>query len=96
MTNRKGALDLYCSRGSDHRRIEVKGTTGDGSVVQLTHGEVAVSKRLFPKVDLVVVYGIRLHDEEALGGTCVRISPWLAEEKHLTPVSYRYEVPRPS
>ena len=65
--------------------MEVKGTTGDGSEVILTRGEVESAERAMsvPSAD-----GI-----EASGGEMVIYMPWHVHQGSLTPVSYFYRPP---
>ena len=49
-TSANNPYDLLCARGDEVRYVEVKGTTGDGSVVGLTYNEVGALLGL-PSVD---------------------------------------------
>jgi len=87
----------YATKGTEKRYIEVKGSTGPGEAVILTHGEVAHAKAHPADSALLVVSGIILRREN---GTCVasggeiRIHqhPWVINDTSLTATQYRYEL----
>jgi len=89
--------DLLATKGTEKRYIEVKGSTGPGEAVILTHGEVAHAKAHPADSALLVVSGIILRREN---GTCVasggeiRIHqhPWVINDTSLTATQYRYEL----
>ena len=80
------------------KRIEVKGTSGDGSQIFLTANE-ADNARAYKYVALFVVPDIRVIKDED-GKTRVTesgepwvLDPWIVDPKDLTPTQYRYRVP---
>lgn len=90
--------DFECEGAPDHRYVEVKGTTGDGSEVLLTVNEVEHA-RAHPGVSaLFVVHGIKVESAPdgtiiASGGTTRVISPWSPDDGLLRPLTFRYTVP---
>ena len=90
-------FDLVATRGSEVRRVEVKGTSGWGETVELTHREVDNALDFTP-VDLFLVYGIefeRLSDGNAQGfGGFIKLWPdWTPDEGSLQATRYRHTVP---
>jgi hypothetical protein len=89
--------DLRCTRGDDEVHVEVKSTIGAAEYVLLTHGEV-IHARNAAHAALFILSGVRLitvneqlevdESEEP-----VIIDPWMPDDGHLSPLSYRYEVP---
>lgn len=90
----KNSYDLHLTRGQETLRVEVKGTTSDGSQVILTRSEVEQQREFAPDNALVVVHSIGLdrtvNPPVATGGTLRCTSPWLIEDDNLTVVSYIY------
>ncbi|RDI23075.1 protein NO VEIN domain-containing protein [Lentzea flaviverrucosa] len=88
--------DLRCRRGEQERRVEVKGTTGAGSSVELTINEVDhargyVSMDLFVVSDIVVE---RVGDGYQTSAGRIRLlSDWTPAEEHLRAVRFEYQVP---
>lgn len=85
--------DLHCSGSRRELRVEVKGTTGDGSAVLLTPNEVEHALTYFPDVALFIVSRISLEldasgQPSAVGGACRVIEPWDIETAELVPLSY--------
>ena len=90
-------FDLLATNRSRKRFIEVKGTTGEGLSVVLTHGEVNHTRRNAVSSALVIVSGIVLEkingNWEAQGGTVTtHEDPWKLDETSLSPIQYRYEI----
>lgn len=89
--------DLHCTRRGLEKRVEAKGTTGDGSAVLLTPGEVAHA-RDNTNVALMVVSGIVLtyRDDGTVttsGGDLRVIDPWtIDDDGELTPTGYGYSL----
>ncbi len=91
--------DLRCTKGR-HRPlfVEVKGTTGDGSHVNLTKNEVQHA-RLHPgHCALFVLHGIKVTwDDEGLphaaDGDAHIIHPWHPVQEALQALTYRYRLP---
>lgn len=92
------SYDLHCVRRGSECRIEVKGTTGDGSSVLLTPGEVVHARDANVKLMLLIVSGIELiakqdEDPTASGGTLRIIDPWrIDEDGTLTPTGFEYKL----
>jgi hypothetical protein len=90
-------FDLLASRDSQRRFVEVKGTTGEGHAIILTHGEVAHAQHYSSESALVVVANISLvqvgNEWIASGGTIsTHNDPWVIEESRLQPTRFRYGV----
>lgn len=89
--------DLHCTRKDAEKRVEVKGTTGDGSTVLLTPGEVAHA-RDNSNVALMIVSGIDItvHSDgtvAASGGDLTVVDPWTIDsDGELTPTGYGYRL----
>jgi hypothetical protein len=89
--------DLHCTRKGVEKRVEVKGTTGDGSAVLLTPGEV-VHARGNANVALMVVSGIVLGPNAGgtftgSGGDLRVIDPWtIDDDGELKPTGYGYRL----
>lgn len=89
--------DLHCTRKGAEKRVEVKGTTGDGSAVLLTPGEVAHA-RDNANVALMIVSGITLTVQGdgtvvASGGDLRVVDPWAIDgDGELTPTGYGYRL----
>jgi hypothetical protein len=90
--------DLSVEKGSDRRRVEVKGSSGTIDTVELTSGEVKNSHEPTP-TDLFVVDGIqwwRVADGSvrAHGGVVRWWKDWTARRAQLTATRYRYQLPQ--
>ena len=95
------SYDLLVSRGDGAtKRVEVKGTTGDGEVVVLTRNEVANALAAFPNVALAVARGIELTgtpaEPVARGGCLFVHDPWHLDESRLEALAFEYAVPEPT
>ncbi len=90
-------FDLLATTGALERFIEVKGTTGEGLSVILTHGEVRHIRGNPKSSALVIVSGIVLGKQngkwQAQGGTITKHQdPWKLKDECLSPTQYRYEI----
>lgn len=84
-------FDLLCTRGGEELRVEVKGTTGEGTEVILTAGEVRHAEEHSSAVALAVVSQIRVGDDfECHGGTLRWLRPWRPRHDALAPIAYKY------
>jgi ribosomal protein L37AE/L43A len=97
-TSRDHPYDFLATRGDERWFVEVKGTTGAGENVVLTHGEVDHARAHCRQTALAVVTGIVLErvdgDWNALSGRVARhIRPWAPEPDRLMATEYRYTVP---
>jgi Domain of unknown function (DUF3883) len=93
------SYDLICRRGDEVKHVEVKGTTTDGQEVILTPNEVRHAQEN-PRTALFVVSNIMVERAEdgavtATGGKHHRYDPWRLNERALTPLGFRYQVPAP-
>ena len=82
--------------GDDELRVEVKGTTANGSKVLLTRNEVR-SAREFPSVALFIVRSIQMVESDgrpvASGGQHREWNPWNVDEGELDCFQYKYSLP---
>jgi len=87
--------DLECSRADERLLVEVKGTTGDGSVVLLTANEVNLARET-PNTALAIVSEIVITGKgsrtRASGGRLRLIQPWTPSPRRLEATAYRYRV----
>ena len=87
--------DLSCTKPTGAElHVEVKGTTGDGSSVLLTHGEVRHAKE-YPNVALYILCGVTLQEDgsgnvEAVGAKEKIYCPWDIATGTLNPIGYEY------
>jgi transposase-like protein len=96
-TSSSRPYDFEAIKGNDIRYIEVKGTTGTGASIMLTHGEV---KHLYDnpnKCALVIITNIQLENAVdriiAFGGELfMHLDPWRLVEDRLIPTQYRYSL----
>ncbi|WP_418063826.1 MrcB family domain-containing protein [Pimelobacter simplex] len=92
------SFDLDATSAASHLKVEVKGTTSDGSEVLLTRNEVLLHAREYPNNALAIVHSIQLHHHDdqaspsATGGHLIFESPWQLDPERLTPIAYRYSV----
>lgn len=93
----KRSFDLVAKRAGQELVVEVKGTTGRGEAVILTHREVIAQRDAYPLNCLIVVHSITLDRSgeipNASGGTLAILQPWLIEDAQLKPTSYQYTCP---
>lgn len=85
------SFDLFCKRGSEELRIEVKGTTTAGDSIILTRNEVKEAAE--PGYVLFVVSEIELDSTTAAepiasGGRCRKIYPVQLDNHELMPLSF--------
>lgn len=89
--------DLHCTRDGDYLCVEVKGTTGDATRVDLTANEVRNAHDEYPRTALVIVRHISLdlpnREPTASGGDLVVHTPWKVEDDSLEPRAYYYTPP---
>ncbi|WP_413115995.1 DUF3883 domain-containing protein [Streptomyces sp. CY1] len=89
--------DLHCTRGGEERRVEVKGTTGAATSVDLTINEVEHARNPQNTVDLFVVSDInvdtRTDTYATSGGRVLHLHDWAPAEEDLRPRSFEYRLP---
>lgn len=86
--------DLECTKGGRSLRVEVKGTTTGGQSVELTVGEVEHARH-FDRMALFVVSDIAFdRNGRPKGGKQWVADPWTPDAEALTPLRFRYVVPR--
>ncbi|WP_273859596.1 DUF3427 domain-containing protein [Photobacterium sp. GSS17] len=89
--------DFKCSRGNEIRLVEVKGTQGEPSSVNVTFNEVESARNNSSTTDLFIVHGIEIvqveSDYKASGGKVEKIDDWFPEDQHLKPTAYTYFIP---
>lgn len=92
--------DIYCTGNGQELRVEVKGTTLDGTAVQLTPNEVAHARTHRPRVALFIVHDLALEQDtetgqfSAHGGTVTIHEPWDIDDCELVPTGYSCLLPR--
>jgi hypothetical protein len=88
------SYDVHASADGQEVKIEVKGTTSDGSDVVLTAKEVDLHIADHPRNALAIVRHIRLlrHEQnpEAVDGERILEMPWQIDPTRLQPIAYRY------
>ena len=93
------SYDIHCAAGTRELRVEVKGTSLDGSVVPLTPNELAHSRTHWPRVALFVVHGIELDQDLATGqltadgGEITVYEPWNVDDCELVPTGFSCFLP---
>ena len=92
------SYDLVCRHEDKEMRVEVKGTTTDGTEVILTPNEVEHA-RSYPHTALFILSNIGLELAEdgtilATGGIRHVFDPWIINSGTLTPVGFRYQPAR--
>lgn len=94
-------FDLMATKNDQQRFIEVKGTTGAGMSVMLTHGEVKHMRNHRRSSALVIVSNIVFDQSNsevvATGGeVSTHQDPWVIDQSDLEPTEYRYTVQQES
>jgi len=92
------SYDLLATNGQGQEYVvEVKGTTSGPAEIVLTINEVQLNQSRYPHTFLIVVHGVCLDRSQgqptASGGELLVIHPWRIEIEHLSPLSFRYQVP---
>lgn len=92
------SYDVHARKGGKVVKVEVKGTTSDGSDIVLTANEVSLHKLSYPDNALVIVRHIRLQRGDgsqgqmnATGGELILEFPWKVNEAGLEPIAFRYK-----
>jgi hypothetical protein len=89
------SYDLHAVKDGAVIKVEVKGTTSDGSEVVLTRNEVLLHQSEFPANALAIVRNIKLRRSKdsppsASGGELILAMPWALKDDSLAPIAYRY------
>jgi len=87
------SYDLECRTRASVLRVEVKGTTGDGSTVFLTRNEVRQARK--GDVALFIQHSIKLRKNRASAGQSVVHWPWKLSQGILQPMAFAYKPPKP-
>ncbi|MER5959320.1 DUF3883 domain-containing protein [Streptomyces longhuiensis] len=89
--------DQRCTRGTEERHVEVKGTRGAATSVELTINEVLHARDMDNTVDLYVVSDIkgntRTDPYTASGNKVTLFTDWEPAEEDLSPRKYEYRLP---
>ncbi len=90
--------DLLCEKnGMKSRRVEVKGTRGDGSTIILTGNEVRAALEASSITDLLICHSVQLDQTgekpKAQGGKLKLIQNWKPDWASLVATEYRYVLP---
>ncbi|MFI5704641.1 protein NO VEIN domain-containing protein [Streptomyces xanthochromogenes] len=92
--------DLRLEQPGLERRVEVKGTTGAPTSVELTVNEVFHARDTRHTVDLFIVSDIRVTKTngtyQCSGGDVLLLEDWQPAEDDLRPTRYQYLVPQPA
>ena len=90
----KESFDVLATRGDNTVKVEVKGTTSNGTEIVLTRNEVKLHKDDHPANALAIVSHIQLHRHDdgptATGGKLDLTMPWEVDDARLEPIAYRY------
>ncbi|MFJ2775305.1 DUF3883 domain-containing protein [Kitasatospora sp. NPDC087315] len=90
--------DLRCTRPGAEKHVEVKGTTGAPTSVELTINEVEHARNPAHDVDLFVVSDIKVTTTAdpytTEGGTSLLIENWVPDDADLKPRRFEYFVPQ--
>ena len=88
------SYDVLATKGEEIIKVEVKGTTSNGSEVVLTRNEVKLHREDHPANALAIVRYIQLHRHDdgptATGGELQLTMPWEVDDARLEPIAYRY------
>jgi hypothetical protein len=82
--------DLHCAEGKKELLVEVKGTTGNGSVVILTRNEFALAKK--GKSALYILHSVKLKKGHASGGKERVLRSWDVKDGVAIPIAYTYKL----
>ena len=90
--------DIRFTRGREERHVEVKGTTGSGAVVNLTHNNEVVHARECADAVLFVLSRMDVSYDDngnpvAGDGMSNVFDPWVIDDGELTPIAYSYRLP---
>ncbi len=89
------SYDVHATRNGQALKVEIKGTTTEGSEVILTANEVDLHRSAHPDNALAVVRRIVLSHVEghpiASGGELEFRKGWAIESEDLKPIAYRYQ-----
>ena len=91
--------DIRFIRGGEERHVEVKGTSGSGAVVQLTHHNEVEHVRGCADAALFVQSRVEVsYDDDgnpvASDGVSKVFDPWVIDDDDLTPLAYSYRLPK--
>lgn len=89
------SYDLHATKSGSVVRVEVKGTTSNGSEIVLTRNEVELHKTHHPANALAIVRNISLDRNDgapptANDGELILEMPWNVDDNRLAPIAYRY------
>ena len=88
--------DLKCTHHQETLFVEVKGTQADGSRVFLTNGEVEFAGQHPNQMVLFILHSIQVSSDGATlkNGKRVVRKPWIVDQTALTPISFKYDIPK--
>jgi hypothetical protein len=88
------SYDIHATKDGQVVKVEVKGTTTDGSEVTLTANEVDLHQKDYPNNAFAIVRRIVLDKSAkppvATGGELLLEIPWQLEAERLKPIAFRY------
>lgn len=90
----KESFDILATKSDEMVKVEVKGTTSNGTEIVLTRNEVKLHKDDHPANALAIVRNIKLHRHDdgptATGGELHLTMPWEVDDARMEPIAYRY------
>ncbi|PSW77100.1 DUF3427 domain-containing protein [Photobacterium angustum] len=94
-TSANSPYDFECFLGEEFRRVEVKGTTTKGDIVNVTANEVTDALSDVCETDLFIVFDIEVilvakEQYQTEGTEFVKVENWKPLPKNLEPTMYRY------
>ncbi len=91
------SYDLLCKTDDgEELRVEVKGTTSDGTQILLTANEVRHARDHYPKVALFTLSRIQVDPtsiQKPQAGEMQILEPWNIDEGTLSPLAFTYNLP---
>jgi predicted RNA-binding protein with PUA-like domain len=98
--SRTRPYDFHLTRSGRALIVEVKGTTGAGSKIILTSGEVEVVRGRGSEAALALVTGIRVSASNdgtpvAAAGELRVVQPWEVDDVRLSPLTFSYPIDAP-
>jgi hypothetical protein len=97
VSEKKLGYDIRCTGKGREVHVEVKGTRGDGSKVELTIGEVKHTRGMKWRSDLFVVSEIKVTGKngeiKTSGGKCHIATAWNPADEDLAVTRYQYSIP---
>jgi hypothetical protein len=95
MSGSPSSYDLHATKAGTILKVDVKGTTSNGSEIVLTRNEVELHQHDYPANALAIVHHIKLYRTKdapptASGGELILEMPWALKQDRLAPIAFRY------